>query len=218
MTLIAVHHDPGADETALRDRVVDEALRQAKIHGWEAVRLTEVAARLALPMSPVLAEFRDLDAVANAWFARGLEAMLADKPDGFAHWPEAQRLEHCLLAWCDALAVHRRVTVEMLHTKAHLPHLHTWVPMVFDLSRIVQWWREAARLPAPYGTRRAQVEELALTGLFLATLAVWARDTSEGQGRTRRFLEKRLAHGARWMNRVPGGPGGDRGHEASLQR
>ncbi|WP_373183747.1 hypothetical protein [Halomonas campaniensis] len=59
---------------------------------------------------------------------------------------------------------------------------------------------------------------MALTGLFLATLAVWARDTSEGQGRTRRFLEKRLAHGARWMNRVPGGPGGDRGHEASLQR
>ena len=217
MTLIAVHQDTGADETSLRDRIVDESLHQAETHGWEAVRLSDVAACLDLPMAAVLAEFRDLDAVANAWFHRGLEAMLADKPDGFHHWPEAQRLAHCLLAWFDALAVHRRVTVMMLRTKAHLPHLHTWVPMVFDLSRTVQWWREAARLPAPYGTRRAQVEEMALTGLFLATLAVWSGDESEGQARTRGFLEKRLAHGARCMRWVPGGHADDRAHEPALQ-
>jgi len=217
MTLIAVHHEPGADETSLRDRVVDAALGEAEQHGWEGVRLTEVAARLEVPMATVLAEFRDLDAVGNAWFQRGLEAMLADTPDGFDHWPEAQRLAHRLLAWCDALAVHRRVTVEMLRTKAHLPHLHTWVPMVFDLSRIVQWWREAARLPARYGTRRAQVEELALTGLFLATLAVWAADASEGQARTRRFLEKRLARGAHCMKWVPGAQAQDRAQTAAVQ-
>ena len=217
MTLIPVHHDSGADETPLRDRIVDEALRQAELQGWEALRLTEVAARLEVPMAAVLAEFRDLDAVANAWFLRGLEAMLADKPDGFAHWPEAQRLAHCLLAWLDALAIHRCITVEMLRTKSHLPHLHTWVPMVFDLSRTVQWWREAAQLPAPYGTRRAQVEEVALTGLFLATLAVWSRDGSEGQERTRRFLEKRLACGERCMRWVPGGHTDDGAHEAGLQ-
>ncbi|WP_416137364.1 TetR/AcrR family transcriptional regulator [Halomonas sp. HK25] len=217
MTLIAVHHDPGADETSLRDRVVDEALHQAEQHGWEAVRLSEVGTRLEVPMAAVLDEFRDLDAVANAWFQRGLEAMLADTPDGFAHWPEAQRLEHCLLAWFDALAAHRRVTVAMLRTKAHLPHLHTWVPMLFDLSRTVQWWREAARLPTPYGTRRAQVEELALTALFLATLAVWAGDASDGQVRTRRFLEKRLARGSRWMTWVPGGHADDRSREAANQ-
>jgi AcrR family transcriptional regulator len=217
MTMIAVHHAPGADETPLRDRVVEEALHQAEAHGWEAVRLTEVAARLALPMAPVLAEFRDLDAVANAWFQRGLEAMLADKPDGFDHWPETQRLEYCLLAWLDALAAHRRVTVAMLRTKAHLPHLHTWVPMVFDLSRTVQWWREASRLPARYGTRRAQVEEVALTALFLATLAVWAGDSSDGQARTRAFLEKRLACGSRCLRWVPGGDADDRARAPGLQ-
>ncbi|MGJ7458707.1 hypothetical protein ACR80S_06565 [Halomonas sp. MA07-2] len=217
MTLIAVHHDPGADATSLRDRVLDEALRQAESQGWEAVRLTEVATQLEVPMAAVLAEFRDLDAVANAWFQRGLEALLADKPDGFDHWPEAQRLEHCLLAWLDALGAHRRVTVAMLRTKAHLPHLHTWVPMVFDLSRTVQWWREAARLPSPYGTRRAQIEELSLTGLFLATLAVWTGDASEGQARTRRFLERRLACGSRWMRWVPCGHAHHRDHEVALQ-
>ncbi|QTF91544.1 hypothetical protein [Halomonas sp. BM-2019] len=217
MSMIAVHEAPAGDETPLRDRVVEEALHQAEAHGWEAVRLTEVAARLEVPMAAVLAEFRDLDAVANAWFARGWEAMLAEKPDGFDHWPEAERLAHSLLAWLDALAAHRRVTVAMLRTKAHLPHLHTWVPMLFDLSRTVQWWREAARLPARYGTRRAQVEEVALTALFLATLAVWANDGSDGQARTRAFLEKRLARGSGCMRWVPGGGAEDRGQAAALQ-
>lgn len=205
MSMISVHRAPGSDDTPLRARAVDAALCQAERHGWEAVRLTEVAARLGVPMAAVLAEFRDLDAVANAWFQRGLEAMLAEKPDGFEHWPDAQRLAHCLLAWLDALAPHRRVTVEMLRTKAHLPHLHTWVPMLFDLSRTVQWWREASRLPARYGSRRAQIEEVALTGLFLATLGVWARDDSHRQERTRRFIERRLARGERCLRWVPDG-------------
>ncbi|MFY0991981.1 hypothetical protein [Halomonas sp. C05BenzN] len=205
MSMIGIHHDPGVDEPPLGERIVDEAVRQAEIVGWEAVRLTTVAARLELPMDRVLDEYRDLDAVANAWFRRGWRAMLADKPEGFAHWPERARLEHCLLAWFGTFAGHRRVTVEMLRTKAHLPHLHTWVPMVFDLSRTIQWWREAADLDAPYGSRRAQVEEVALTALFVATLAVWARDHSEGQTRTRRFLEKRLSRGDGWMKWVPGG-------------
>ncbi|MDI5934007.1 hypothetical protein [Halomonas kalidii] len=205
MSMISVHHEPGVDETPFAERVVDEAVRQAEVLGWEAVRLTEVAARLEVPVSRVLAEYRDLDAVANAWFRRGWLAMLAEKPEGFARWPERARLEHCLLAWFGAFAGHRRVTVEMLRTKAHLPHLHTWVPMVFDLSRTIQWLREAAGLEARYGTRRAQLEEMALTALFMATLAVWSRDHSDNQTRTRHFIEKRLSRGDGWMKWVPGG-------------
>lgn len=205
MSMIAVHRELEIDETPLAERIVEEAVRQAEVLGWEGVRLTEVAARLEVPVSRVLVEYRDLDAVANAWFARGWRAMLDDKPEDFSHWPERARLEHCLLAWFDAFAGHRRVTVEMLRTKAHLPHLHTWVPMAFDLSRTIQWLREAAGLEARYGTRRAQVEEVALTALFLATLAVWARDHSEGQTRTRHFLEKQLSRGDGWMKWLPGG-------------
>lgn len=218
MSMIGVHHTPGADETPFRERVVQEALHQAERHGWQAVRLTEVAARLEAPMTQVLAEFRDLDAVADAWFRRGWEAMLAEKPGEFDHWSEAQRLEYCLMAWFHALADHRRVSVEMLRTKAHPPHPHTWVPMVFDLSRTVQWWREAARLEARYGSSRARLEEMMLTALFLATLAVWARDESSGQTRTRRFLEKRLARGGCWMRWVPGGDRHGHGHhDAAMQ-
>lgn len=204
MTMIAIQDSSESQGSAFADRVVDEAVRQAEERGWQAVRLSEVARSLELPMSVVLERFRDIDAVANAWFERGWRAMLAEKPDTFDDWPERVRIEHCLQAWFDTFAPHRRVTVQMLRTKAHLPHLHTWVPLVFDLSRTVQWLREAARLEARYGTRRAQVEEMALTSLFLAALAVWSTDTSEGQRRTRRFIEKRLKRGESCMKWVPG--------------
>ncbi|MCE8015749.1 TetR/AcrR family transcriptional regulator [Halomonas sp. MCCC 1A17488] len=204
MTMIAIQDSSTSEASPFADRIVDEAVRQAETHGWRAVRLSEVARSLELPMSVVLERFRDMDDVANAWFQRGWRAMLAAKPDTFDDWPERVRIEHCLQAWFDAYAAHRQVTVQMLKAKAHLPHPHTWVPMVFDLSRTVQWLREAARLEARYGTRRAQVEEMALTSLFLAALAVWASDTSEGQRRTRRFIEKRLKRGESWMKWVPG--------------
>lgn len=183
------------------ERILEAALRQAETRGWEAVSLIEVAAGLGVSAEAVLDHYRDANDVADAWFRRGWRAMLADKPPGFAAWPPRERLRHCLLAWFDALASHRRVTVQMLRTKAHPPHLHTWVPMLFDLSRTVQWWREAARLEAPYGSRRAQLEEVGLTALFLATLRVWARDESEGQRRTRRFLERRLERAEWWLSR-----------------
>ncbi|MGQ4877495.1 hypothetical protein ACOJCM_02815 [Billgrantia sp. LNSP4103-1] len=204
MTMIAIQDSSKTEASAFAERIVDEAVRQAEERGWQAVRLSEVARSLDLPMTVVLERFRDMDDVANAWFQRGWRAMLASKPDTFDDWPERVRIEHCLQAWFDAFSAHRQVTVQMLKTKAHLPHLHTWVPMVFDLSRTVQWLREAARLEARYGTPRAQVEELALTSLFVGALSVWSTDTSESQRRTRRFIDKSLRSGESCMRWMPG--------------
>ncbi len=63
-------------------------------------------------------------------------------------------------------------------------------------------------LPATYGTRRAQIEEIGLTWLFVATLWVWARDDTLAQQRTRRFLRNRLDHADRLMTCLwgPGHP------------
>ncbi len=216
MTMIAIHDSSESTASPFVDTIVNEAVRQAEERGWQAVRLSEVAHCLELPMSVVLERFRDMDDVANAWFQRGWRAMLAEKPDTFEDWPERVRIEHCLLAWFDAFAAHRQVTMEMLRRKAHLPHPHTWVPMVFDLSRTVQWLREAARLEARYGTRRAQLEEMALTHLFLASLAVWSTDLSEGQRRTRRFVERQLKRGERCMKWMPGVGRRERHAEAQL--
>ncbi|MDR5906789.1 hypothetical protein [Franzmannia qiaohouensis] len=191
MAMTPIHHEVGHADS-LAERILVEALEMAEEKGWEGVELTRVAAALEIPAAAVLDHYRDLDAVADAWFLGGWRAMLAEKPDGFADWAARERIEHCLLAWFDALAAHRRVSVEMLRSKAHPPHLHTWVPMVFDLSRTVQWLREAAMLEAPYGSRRAQVEEIGLTALLVATLRIWANDETPGQQETRDYLDRRL--------------------------
>jgi AcrR family transcriptional regulator len=174
-------------------RILEAALDIAEEKGqWSAVRLHDVADRLAIPVARVLDHYRDLDAVADAWFLRALKAMVGPKPADFRQQPAWRRLEICLLAWFDTLAPRQRVTAQMLRTKLHLSHPHHWVPMVFNLSRTIHWLREAAQLPAPYGSPRAQREEVGLTALFVATLLVWTQDDSIGQERTRRFLRREL--------------------------
>lgn len=184
--------------------IVEAALGLAEERGWPAVRMHDIAERLGVPPGRVLEHHRDLDSVSNGWFGRGLEAMIAPKEKDFGAQPAKRRIETCLLAWFDALAPHRRVTVEMLKGKMHIPHPHHWVPAIFDLSRTIHWLREAAMLPAGYGTRRAQMEEIGLTSLFLATLLVWARDETPGQIRTRRFLRRQLDRADRAMTSLWG--------------
>jgi AcrR family transcriptional regulator len=174
----------------LSDRIVDEAIALAEDVGWHNVRLREVAARLDVPLAELGRRFRDADAVADAWFARARDACLAPPPPDFQAMAARDRLALLVLRWLDALAPHRLVTGQMLGTKLWPFHPHHWVPMVFDLSRTIQWFRDAGALDA--GGRRRAAEEVGLTWLFVATLAVWVRDDSPGQQQTRRFLDRRL--------------------------
>lgn len=193
---------PGGGAAEPAARIVDAAVELAEEVGWERVRLRAVAERLGIPLTEVLAHYRDQDAVADAWFRRAWQAMLAPPPDGFATLPAPERIYQVMMRWFDALAGHRHVTGEMLGAKIYPSHPHHWVPLVFNLSRTVQWLREAALLDAP--GRRRQMEEVGLTALFLDTLARWLRDESPGQERTREALRHRLEAGDRLMTRVWG--------------
>ncbi len=184
----------------LEERIVDTAIDLAEETGWGGLRLRLVAGRLGVPLTDVLACYRDLDAVADAWFGRAWKAMLAAPPKDFAARPATERIHIVMMRWFDALEPHRRVTGEILAAKAHPPHPHHWAPMIFNLSRTVQWLREAAILDA--GGRRQQVEEIGLTALFLATLRCWLGDGSPDQERTRAFLARRLDRADRLMARL----------------
>ena len=139
---------PPSDATDLRERIVETALTLAEEKGsWSAVRLHDVADRLSVPTPQILDHYRDLDAVADAWFLRGLKAMLAPKPADFLDNPEWPRIEICLIAWFDTLAEHRRVSAQILRGKLHLSHPHHWVPMVFSLSRTIPWLRAVRSCP-----------------------------------------------------------------------
>jgi len=189
----------------IEKRIVDTALEEAERVGWSEVQLSSVAARLDISLAEIESRFRDKDAVANALFDRAWQAMLQPVADDFADWRAQDRLFFLLMRWFDALAPHRTVAVEMLQDKLYPSHPHHWVPMIFNLSRTIHWLRDAALLDA--GGRRRQVEEIGLSGLFLATLRVWARDDSDGQARTRDYLETRLSRADRLMARWFRGPG-----------
>ena len=120
----------------------------------------------------------------------------------FARRPACERLHLMMMRWFDALAPHREVTGQILAAKLYPSHPHHWVPLVFSLSRSIHWLREVALLDAV--GRRRQMEEVGLTALFLATLALWLRDESPNQTRTRAVLRSRLEDADRLAVRVWG--------------
>ncbi|WP_299617518.1 TetR/AcrR family transcriptional regulator [Pelagibius sp.] len=188
------------DRAALRARIVETALDIAEDWGWYDIRLHHVAERLGLPLAAVRAEFRDGDAIADAWIARADDAMLAEPETGFAALPAEERLQVTLEAWLDALAPHRKVTAEMFRAKLWPVHVHHNLKLVTWTSRTVQWWREAALLDGK-GQRRS-VEEIGMTLIFLSTLARWCRDSSEGQARSKAYLRRCLRGADRVMARA----------------
>jgi len=174
----------------LGDRILETALILAEGQGWQNVRLSQVADRLKVSLSEVRTHYRDLDAVANVWFGHALDTMLAPPEKGFSKRPPPERLRITLERWLDFLAEYRDVTAQMVAGKMYPAHVQHWVPLVFNLSRFVHWWLDAAAVVSRGRQRR--IEEIGLTALFLATFACWGRDDSPDQERTKRFLEKRL--------------------------
>lgn len=181
-------------------KILDAALARAGRAGWGNVKLRDVAADLKIPMAAVRVHFGERNDLADAWLARADAAMLKPYPKNFAKAPPPERVHLVMMRWLDALAPHHQVTADMLAEKLWLFHPHHYVPMIPWVSRTVQWMREAAQLDGP--GRRKQIEEIGMTLLFVATLRVWCRDTSEGQAHTRAWLARRLERSDRVMARL----------------
>jgi AcrR family transcriptional regulator len=186
--------------STVRDRVVDTALELAEERGWANVRLYQLAERANVPLARIGAEFRDQDAVANAWFGRALAAIERIPPEALAGQPAAERLHLVVMQWFDALAPHREVTGEMLRAKLYPSHPQHWVPLIFDLSRLIHWFLDAARIAST--GRARQMAEIGLTAIFLASLRVWLSDDSADSERTRLYLYRRLDSADRWLTRL----------------
>lgn len=177
-------------------RILDAALELAcKRDNWYDLSLVELAKYCDTSVNNIRLYYSDTNAIANAWFSRALEAMLSAKLESIEALPIKKRLEFIIWRWFEALAPYHRISTQMLDTKLHLPHIHHWVPMAFDLSRLVQFWREMAGLHE--GGRRRQIEEIVLTGIFLATLRAWCRDKSLQQSQAHSRLLTLLARADR---------------------
>lgn len=171
--------------------ILDGALRLAEEIGWNRLTLHELADSLGLSLRDIQTHYRQKDDLAEAWFDRADRALLdlADRPDWLDLAPRA-RLHMAISVWLDALAPHRRLTAEMLRYKLQADHLHLQALGVARISRTVQWIREVTRLPAR-GLLR-ELQEVALTGIYLATFTRWLVDDSADSAATRALLDRLL--------------------------
>jgi AcrR family transcriptional regulator len=186
-----------------RAQIVDASLELAAAAGWDNLRLHQVADRLGLPLAAIQAEFRDRDAIANAWFARALKQVTAAPAAELAGLAPPDRLLRVMLRWFRALEPHHRTTGEMLRGKLYPGHPQHWVPLAFDLSRLIHWFLDAA-LIASTGSRR-QLAEIGLTVLFLRALRAWLADPDGNLARVGAGLERDLQRADRWLGRLPRG-------------
>lgn len=198
----------------LDEQILKMALGLAEEQGWQNVRLSQVAGRLKVSLAEVHNHYRDLDGVANTWFGNALDAMLAPAGKAFLKRPAKDRLRMVLVRWLDFLAEHRNVTTQMVAGKLYPAHVHHWVPLVFNLSRFVHWWLDAAAIVSR--GRKRRIEEIGLSALFLSTFARWSCDDSSSQERTKHFLERRLNSADTCMARLfpPHAQDGGKGKKA----
>ena len=179
------------DNQDIREAIVDTAIALGERTSWEAVRLFDVAAELNITLEDIRLHFREKEELVDAWFDRADSHMLKEsQTEGFLNLSSQQRIHHLIMAWLDALAVHRQVTREMIGAKLEFGHIHIQIPGLMRISRTVQWVREAAQRDATF-IRRA-LEESALTTIYLMTFIFWMRDDSENSRYTRQLLERKL--------------------------
>jgi AcrR family transcriptional regulator len=177
------------------DNILDAALALADEIGWRQVTARAIGARLGGGPDLVHTHYRDLDEIADAWFRRALAQALADPAD--AALPFAERLARIFHRWLDALAPHRRASLDMIGAKLYPSHPHHWVPLIFNLSRLVQWMLDAAECSAT--GRRRQATEVAVSALVPAVLWRWRRDDDQA---VKDFVADRLRQMERRFERI----------------
>jgi len=175
----------------LADTILDTAVRQADVRSWEALRLYDIANKLDISLEQIHQHYRQKDDLVEAWYDRADENMLqAANAAGFSTLDKSTRLHRLIMAWLDALAMHKTVSRDMLLYKLEPAHVHLQVLGVLRISRTVQWFLEAARSRTTHLPRI--LEEIGLTSIYLVTFSYWMQDQSEYQQATRDFLWNRL--------------------------
>ncbi|MBM3535053.1 MAG: TetR family transcriptional regulator [Alphaproteobacteria bacterium] len=177
------------------DAILDAALALADEIGWPNVTARAIGARLGGGPDLVHAHFRDLNEVADAWFRRALATTLTDPAD--TSLPFADRLTRIFTRWLDALSPHRQASLDMIQAKLYPSHPHHWVPLVFNLSRLVQWMLDAAECPAT--GRRRQATEIAVSALVPAALWRWRRGDNQS---VKDFVSDKIAQMENRFDRI----------------
>ena len=175
----------------LAEQILDSAIRIAEGSSWESLRLHQIARDMDITLEVIQHFFRQKDDLVEAWYDRADRAMLADAALEDYQWlSPRERIHRSITCWLKSLGNHRRVSRDMLNYKLELGHIHLQVLGLLRISRTVQWILEAANREVVHLQRVG--EEVALTGIYLATFTYWMFDDSTEAQKTTKLLDRLL--------------------------
>lgn len=174
-----------------KEIILDAALSLAENHPWEEIRLYHVADYLNSNLVELLPFINEKEDFVDLLWDRCDYFMLSEcGTEDFNEQSFAKQFEQCVMAWLTPLFTHQTIVKQMLFNRLEPGHLHIQLPMLFRISRTVQWIRELCKRNESFIKRAT--EETVLTTLFLATIANWLNDNSEATIATRRQLQQRV--------------------------
>jgi len=172
-----------------QSNIIDKALELAQQSSWETFSLHQLAISLDCSMVDIRHHCRSKEELADALFDRADEAMLKiTSQQDFQALSSDQRLLECIMSWFESMLAYKSIVRQILAYKLEPGHFHLQAHGITRISRTVQWFREAARREQTGLNRIA--DEIAITGIYLATFAFFLIDQSEQHSNTRALLKQ----------------------------
>ncbi len=173
-----------------RDRIVDAAMELASEERWEAITLSQIAARARFSLADLRREFSSRTHILNAFFARIDDEMLAAASNQEDEPAIRDRLFDLIMCRFDALGPFKPALRNVSSGPA---------AALTGLMRVLQsqrWILDAAGGASP--GLRGQVKTCALAAIYLDVSSVWLDEDDPGLPRTMARLDRQLRRGE-WL-------------------
>ena len=169
------------------DTILNMALVIAEDSSWQHLTFQQLASRLDTSLAILKKHFRSKDDLAEALFERADSAMLkTTEHDEYIAWDSKEKLYHCIVNWLEYLAPYKAIVKDMLQYKLEPGHFHLQAHGITRVSRTVQWFREVAQ--RPQRSWRVELDEIAVTSIYLVSFAFFLRDNSKDNKATKKLL------------------------------
>lgn len=173
----------------LRAELAEDVADAAVFDGWSMAAAETVAAARGLDPALVRAAFADgAMAMIAAWIEsvdRRMEASLA--PDELAKLSIRERIRRLVQFRLDAIAGLEEALRRAMAIMAMPGNVAAAARLGWHSADLM--WRLAGDVASDYNH---YTKRMTLLGIYTATLAVFADDTSEGKAETRAFLDRRI--------------------------
>lgn len=174
------------------NKIVDATITLAEKSSWRDVHLYQVADKLKIDLSEIKKYFHSKDAVSNAWFNRADETMLKEsQKEPFKKLSQEKQLHRLIMAWLNALSMHKRTSKQMLKAKFISGHCHIPACMMMRLHRTAEWMQEAMEEDKTRFSRC--IQKKAICCLLTESLMYWCFDKSKENRKTSAHLNRMIA-------------------------